>query len=191
MRPVCRSDCSGAGAPASSDNPAPDAPGSDDVIDHRRGVRAYVQPGDRRPVGEPRQLSARPVIRDRRLAAPDHQRQLAAARPPKCSRRKSLITCIASLSWATASLPLPKGAKGGGRYGLRRLGAPCSGCACRRAFPPSRMAVRQPARSVQHQPGTVSVMPPECCPPSFRHRVRHGRMHAACAVEPDALTVMR
>jgi hypothetical protein len=33
-------------------------------------------------------------------------------------------------------------------------------------------------QSVRHRIGTVSVMPPECCPPSLRNRVRHGPAHA-------------
>jgi hypothetical protein len=33
-------------------------------------------------------------------------------------------------------------------------------------------------QSVRHRIGTVSVMPPECCPSSLRNRVRHGPAHA-------------
>ena len=49
--------------------------------------------------------------------------------------------------------------------------------ACRTAFRPWRTAIRPSAQSVRHQLGTVSVMPPECCPPSLRNRVRHGPVH--------------
>jgi hypothetical protein len=34
-------------------------------------------------------------------------------------------------------------------------------------------------QSVRHRIGMVSVMPPECCPPSLRNRVRRGLAHAA------------
>jgi hypothetical protein len=35
-----------------------------------------------------------------------------------------------------------------------------------------------PRQSVRHRIGTVSIMPPEQCPPSLRNRVRHGPAHA-------------
>ena len=38
-------------------------------------------------------------------------------------------------------------------------------------------------QSVRHRVGTVSVMPPECCPPSLRNSVRHGPAHAMVEAE--------
>ena len=59
--------------------------------------------------------------------------------------------------------------------------------ACRTAFRPWRTAIRPPAQSVRHPSGTVSVMPPEWCPPSRRNRVRHGPVHAVDAWSSVAL----
>lgn len=43
--------------------------------------------------------------------------------------------------------------------------------ACRTPF-------RSRVKTVRLGVGTLSVMPPECCPPSFRNRVRHGPVRA-------------
>jgi len=38
-------------------------------------------------------------------------------------------------------------------------------------------------QSVRHRIGTVSVMPPECCPPSLRNHVRHEPAHAQISMD--------
>jgi transposase len=46
-------------------------------------------------------------------------------------------------------------------------------------FPAMADSIPLERRSVRHHIGSVSVTPPECCPPSLRNRVRHGPAHAA------------
>ena len=45
-------------------------------------------------------------------------------------------------------------------------------------------------QSVRHHIGTLSVIPPECCPPSLRNRVRHGPAHAASSTFTQELQLL-
>ena len=113
---------------------------------------------------------------DRRLAAADGasrcRRQLVTP-PSKCSRRMSLILCIASLCWVTASLLHENGAKGDGRKRLasRRLDRGRKRSAG--DWPLSRTVFRH--HGGQHSvPATkVAAIRPEHCPPWRRNSVRH------------------
>jgi len=56
------------------------------------------------------------------------------------------------------------------------------------SIPGCRTAFRLNAKIVRHHHGTVSVIPPEYCPPSVRNAVRHGPERARSAVgTPDSV----
>ena len=150
----------------------------------RRQALAYSQDGrwhtltiqvrDRFPSEQARSRGPAQAIRHRRLAAAHRLTQLAPAviPPTRCSLSKSLIFLTLSLSCATPrSTPPLLWKKGAGWRWIRLVSSrPESSARSFRSIADTSPAMADSIpleyQSVRHRTGGVSVMPPECRPPS-------------------------